>query len=135
MKFHSSVDLITNSSTVIFSTLSEKAEESIKKAITALFSFDTVGIELKDFDECFEIRTTRGKDWEEDRGYEWEDMDEKEQAIYGTFEDFLVRYEEDDYDYRGDSKTIEVYSKKTGEKLNIVNLISGVYSWDATNDG
>lgn len=133
MKKHSEVDVITNSSGVIYSTVTVDAEDNIKEAINAVL--EVAGSD-KSFDDLFTIVITYDEWWIIDMRSDYNSMSEEEKNM--SFEEYLDQQSENrrNYynEYQNDHRILEICDK-TGRKLNVVNLINSVYvregGWDA----
>lgn len=131
MKPHSFVDIITNSSTVIYSTVNESAERNIREAVNSILK---IAGSNKEFDDIFEVSVEFESWYISNIKYEWDSMDENMKEAYKNFENYCnARIREDRKE--GDYKIIRLVNKATGEKTNVVNLFNAIYDLRAEWDG
>jgi len=123
MKLHSVVDIITNSSTVIFTTVTDDAIENTKLGIEQILL--AAGV-TQDVDELFDFSIAFEEGWLEDTKSDWEYEKSEGYAEDDTFEDYLNSMDFSE----GDHKYVKVTKKGTNEVVTL-DYFTSAYEWDS----
>lgn len=133
MKLHSIVDIITNSSSVIYTYVNPHHEKIIYNAINNLL--ESIGID-KTAEELFDIKISISDSRLEELEWEWNDSfsDEEKQEYNNSFEAYKLAEGLRTSGYEGDDKIIDIYDKK-GNKIDFINDIIAAYDWEGGWNG
>lgn len=134
MRIHSVVDLITNSSTELFTYVTDYSVSCVRGIIQTVLDEANSGLNV---DDLFEISLVWDNfDYtvqEADRRWEQSDKSVDRDVFIAAFIiDSSKWLETDDLSAY---KKVKVISKKTGEEVGIGSMIENTYGWDAEYNG
>lgn len=128
MKLHSSVDIITNSSSIIYTWVSKDAIEKAYKALQDMISILGLNYDAKDF---FEVKITLDDEFLEEEKLEWEDEWTGLKEEYASFEDYIQsRLGQDNNEY-GDHKYVRIFRKSDNQEVTFTYLLDQLYEREA----
>jgi hypothetical protein len=136
MRIHSIVGIITNSSTIIYSILSDSAVKSFKKVVDEILK--QAGSD-KTCDDVFNVAVTDRAEWLKSVKYDWNNWtDHEEKTTYNnSFDEYKAARRQkilDDYDSYDETKDLLVLDKK-GNPVDIVKFMNNIYYQESKYDG
>ena len=132
MKLHSCVDIITNSSSVIYTYVDPDYERFVYSGLNNILKALNIN---QPAEELFDIKVVIDESKLDDLHWDWDDLSkDKQRELYGnSFDRFVEEYIED-YDSMGDGREIKVYDNQ-GNEVEFISLFINAYSWESTWDG
>lgn len=129
MKLHSVVDIITNSSSVIYTCINTDYEKFIYKGLNNILRALNIN---QPAEELFNIKVVVDECKLDDLHWDWDDLSkDKQRELYGnSFDRFVEEYIED-YDSMGNGREIKVYDNQ-GNEVEFISLFINAYSWEST---
>lgn len=132
MKLHSVVDIITNSSSVIYTCINTDYEKFIYKGLNNILRALNIN---QPAEELFNIKVVVDECKLDDLHWDWDDLSkDKQRELYGNSFDRFVEENIEDYDSMGNGREIKVYDNQ-GNEVKFISLFINAYSWESTWDG